>query len=280
MQPAQWIRQDGRTQTGGRGKAGTARGGGIEERFQQYDRNGDGKLTPAEFPMSSFKQVDKNNDGVVTLDEARAYYGGPPPASQSGEMKMKTVVLSVITWLRRRGVDVGSGPEPATGAPPVSVEQRFKQWDQNGDGKLTPDEVPGEKLFKMLDKNGDGIVTQEEANAFGGGGRRAAGGKARLRWNCRRRENFKPRPHGDEAKAAGLKPDVLAKIDVEMQRHVAAPDVAGVIGLIHKNGVRGYFEAFGMQDIEAAKPMPNGRDLPPAKHEQARGRGGGADAAG
>ncbi|MEW6359932.1 MAG: serine hydrolase [Planctomycetota bacterium] len=69
-------------------------------------------------------------------------------------------------------------------------------------------------------------------------------------------ENFKPRPHGDEAKAAELKPDALARIDIEMQRHVAAKNVAGAVALIHHNGQRGYFEAFGMQDIEAARPMP------------------------
>jgi CubicO group peptidase (beta-lactamase class C family)/enterochelin esterase-like enzyme len=69
-------------------------------------------------------------------------------------------------------------------------------------------------------------------------------------------ENFKPRPHSDEAAKAGLKPDVLAKLDVEMQRHVAASNVAGIVALVHKNGVRGYFEAFGWQDIEARKPMP------------------------
>ncbi|MBM3858444.1 MAG: sulfatase [Verrucomicrobia bacterium] len=71
MKPAQWVRQDGRTQTGGkRGKAA----GGIEERFKQYDKNGDGKLTPEEFPTPDFKQMDKNNDGVLTLDEVRAHY--------------------------------------------------------------------------------------------------------------------------------------------------------------------------------------------------------------
>jgi arylsulfatase A-like enzyme len=75
-QPAKWVRQDGRTQTGvGRGKA---KGGGIEERFKQFDRNADGKLTPAEFPMSSFKRVDKNGDGVLTLDEVKAYFGSRP----------------------------------------------------------------------------------------------------------------------------------------------------------------------------------------------------------
>jgi len=52
--------------------AAPRRGGGIAERFKQFDRNGDGKLTPGEFPRADlFKQMDKNADGVVTLDEAR-----------------------------------------------------------------------------------------------------------------------------------------------------------------------------------------------------------------
>ena len=68
-------------------------------------------------------------------------------------------------------------------------------------------------------------------------------------------ENFKPRPHGEEATKAGLKLDVLQKIDIEMQRHVAAKNVAGISALIFKNGVRGYFEMFGWADIEAGKPM-------------------------
>jgi CubicO group peptidase (beta-lactamase class C family) len=69
-------------------------------------------------------------------------------------------------------------------------------------------------------------------------------------------EGFKPRQHGDEANAAGLQPDVLAALDIEMQRHIAARNVSGIIGLICRNGHRGYFEAFGWQDIEAKKPMP------------------------
>jgi len=138
----------------------------------------------------------------------------------------------------------------------VPVEQRFKAWDKNGDGKLTAEEVPGPQLFKMLDKNGDGVVTMEEARAFGGGARRAAKGDDAVTVKLPPAENFKPRAHGDEAKAAGLKPDVLAKIDVEMQRHVAAPDVAGIVALVSRHGKVGYFETFGMQDREAQKPMP------------------------
>ena len=66
-------------------------------------------------------------------------------------------------------------------------------------------------------------------------------------------ENFKPRPHGDELAKAGLKADVIARLDVEMQRHVAAKNVAGISALIHKDGVRGWFETFGMADIEKGR---------------------------
>jgi hypothetical protein len=34
---------------------------------------------------------------------------------------------------------------------------------------------------------------------------------------------------------------VLAKLDIEMQRHVAAKNVAGISAIIQKNGERGYF---------------------------------------
>jgi arylsulfatase A-like enzyme len=79
MMPAQWVRQDGRNaEEGGApqpgGKAAGKRVSGIEERFKQYDKNGDGKLTPEEFRTPDFKQMDRNNDGVVMLDEVRAHY--------------------------------------------------------------------------------------------------------------------------------------------------------------------------------------------------------------
>jgi len=135
----------------------------------------------------------------------------------------------------------------------MSVDERFRQWDRNGDGKLTPDEVPGERLFKTLDQDGDGVVTKDEATAAG---TRVGPNAATTTVALPPAGNFKPRAHGDEAKAAGLKADVLAKIDVEMQRHVAAKNVAGIVATIGRNGTQGYFEPFGMQDIEANKPMP------------------------
>jgi len=46
-----------------------------------------------------------------------------------------------------------------------AIEQRFKQLDKNGDGKITTDEVPQSPFFAQRDKNGDGAITLAEAKA-------------------------------------------------------------------------------------------------------------------
>ena len=66
---------------------------------------------------------------------------------------------------RKRGAAGKAGAKSA----PAGIEARFKQFDRNGDGKLTADEVPSQQLFKMLDTNGDGVISREEATAFSGG---------------------------------------------------------------------------------------------------------------
>lgn len=68
-------------------------------------------------------------------------------------------------------------------------------------------------------------------------------------------DNFRPRSHGAELAKARLAPDVIARLDVEMQRHVAAKNVAGISAIIGRNGIRGYFETFGMADIENGRAM-------------------------
>ena len=62
--------------------------GGLAERIQQIDKNGDGKISAEEFPGAQFKQMDKDGNGFVTLDEARAFYAGrgtTRPASERPE---------------------------------------------------------------------------------------------------------------------------------------------------------------------------------------------------
>ena len=46
-----------------------------------------------------------------------------------------------------------------------SSEPRFDQADQNGDGRITPDEVKNQRIFQRADANKDGTVTRVEFNA-------------------------------------------------------------------------------------------------------------------
>ena len=55
---------------------------------------------------------------------------------------------------------------PLLAAPPA--DPRFNAWDENGDGKLFPEEVP-QRLrtnFARVDRDGDGAISPEELRAF------------------------------------------------------------------------------------------------------------------
>jgi arylsulfatase A-like enzyme len=66
--------------------------------------------------------------------------------------------LQAAKWVRQ---DSRTAGRTGTGG---AMEERFKQMDRNGDGKLTPDEAP-RNLFRRADRNGDGVVTLDEAKA-------------------------------------------------------------------------------------------------------------------
>ena len=139
----------------------------------------------------------------------------------------------------------------------TAAPDRFKHFDKNGDGKLSQEEFPYPYFYKQHDKDGDGLLSPEEAAEIKPVGKSAppSPGATTTPTTPSTAADFKPRPHGEEATKASLNPEVLAKLDIAMQQAVANKEVSGVIGLIHHNGERGYFEAFGWQDIEAQKPL-------------------------
>src|SRR5438477_5375933 len=64
--------------------------GPLDERFRQFDKNGDGKLTPDELPAEWMQRLDLNHDGVVTREEAREAFEKSPAlvASAGGKIEM------------------------------------------------------------------------------------------------------------------------------------------------------------------------------------------------
>ena len=57
-------------------------------------------------------------------------------------------------------------------------QDRFSQWDKNGDGKLAKEELPEQlrRNFERVDKNGDGFISKEEHLAVGNRGGSQRGG--------------------------------------------------------------------------------------------------------
>jgi thiol-disulfide isomerase/thioredoxin len=47
-----------------------------------------------------------------------------------------------------------------------ALDERFKQLDKNGDGRITTDELPDSPFFQARDLNRDGAITLAEAQAF------------------------------------------------------------------------------------------------------------------
>lgn len=125
------------------------------DRIFQDDRNGDGVLSSDEISdrlASMMQGADTNGDGALDRAEVTA-------AMQNARGR----------YGRRRGFD------------PQQMTQQLMQGDRNGDGVLTPDEVPPNAMgmLRGADQNGDGALDAQELQAvsqrmserFGRGGR-------------------------------------------------------------------------------------------------------------
>jgi len=66
------------------------RPGSAEERFRQFDKNGDGKITREESGDATwFETLDFNRDGVVTVEEARAAAASKSQVSEEGSASLR-----------------------------------------------------------------------------------------------------------------------------------------------------------------------------------------------
>ena len=138
VQAADEPKPEGRPE-GGRGGPG-----------MNLDKDGDGKITVAEFAAGSserskrrFERADADKDGKVTEAELKA----------------------VAQQLAGR---------PADGDRPRPEMPQFAELDTNKDGSITLEEyaavalTKAEARAKELDKNGDGVLSKDEVPMFGG----------------------------------------------------------------------------------------------------------------
>lgn len=108
-------------------------GGRAMEFFEQFDANGDERLTQAEVDevrQSRLAEFDQDGDGSLTLEEYQALW---------------------LDAMRERMVD------------------RFQAHDDDGDGMVTAEEFgePFDRLVGRLDANGDGELTPDEIRRSG-----------------------------------------------------------------------------------------------------------------
>lgn len=146
-------------------------------RFAESDTDRDGKLSGDEIPAwiaNNLDSFDTDGDGAITQEEMESRMGQfrAPAASQGGGFG-------------------GGGGGGDGGFDPTMM---FTNWDADGDGKLSGDEIRDRMRQNLdeIDTDGDGAVSLEEwqerirrrraEGGFGGGGARGGG------------ENADPRP--------------------------------------------------------------------------------------
>ncbi|MBN8457252.1 MAG: VOC family protein [Verrucomicrobia bacterium] len=130
--------------------------------------------------LLGFRYVTHNVRDTQALHDALAANGvevAAPLASHQGVASLFIIrgpggALLEFVGLPPAGVS-GGRATGRTGAQqiPQQMQDMLKRLDRDGDGKLSPQELPNAERFKQMDANGDGFVTLEEAaKSFSGGG--------------------------------------------------------------------------------------------------------------
>lgn len=148
-----------------KGAANEARNPYVE-RFQQLDRDRDGYVSPAEWPLepASFQRVDRNQDGRLSPGELLT------PNLLRNERRRRQ------DGFERRDRDAGrSITRPERGDPSLDREntwsphatlqdqRRFRNLDRNRDDRLSRLEWTGSNAaFHRLDRNRDGVLSPHE----------------------------------------------------------------------------------------------------------------------
>jgi len=136
-----------------------------------WDTNGDGVLTPDEFPdKATFKKADRDSDGKVTRDEVAIFLGlMKPPAEPT---KTKPAPQKKVTPQKVAPKKTETKTEAAMAKKPFTVSQRvrdfFRRFDANKDKQVARKEAAGigEDMWKRFDRNKDAAFSTREATRY------------------------------------------------------------------------------------------------------------------
>ena len=120
------------------------------------------------------RQLDANSDGFLTVDEVPAEKQAllrrllrTADSDKDGKLSRDEFVAGMKTSRPERGANGAGEPRGFAGLDPDTF---FKRKDANGDGKITPDEVPEERrerfstMLGYADANSDGGLDRDEFN--------------------------------------------------------------------------------------------------------------------
>ncbi len=142
----------------------------AEALFKQLDENEDGRIVRYEYKgeEEEFYRLDDNGDGAVTLSEMLRGKAAAPRGGAPAKPRVEAAL----------------------------PDDLFKEWDQDEDGQLAPEEFKGSReIFDRLDKDADGYLSPKElrlsatppkgtkaaAKQKGGAGPEAAGAQAEIK---------------------------------------------------------------------------------------------------
>jgi Ca2+-binding EF-hand superfamily protein len=132
-------------------------GGASDPLFALLDTDGDGVISAKELKRAIIvlKELDTNKDGSISWEEVLAASKGGPAASAVGAGPGDPP----------QGAGTGfAGGGAAGGGEESQAFKRFMQYDKNGDGKLSADELPPQMagLLRNADLNHDGFIDARE----------------------------------------------------------------------------------------------------------------------
>lgn len=156
----------------------------LQKILKRHDKDGDGVLSPEEFPVEAaqFARIDVNGDGKIDAEELKMWAELPPDAEwnaawtpQGNRMNAAVNSKSPDQRLVAGGLDVQFAANPrykSPTSPSRYLMQLFKVADAKNAGSLTLDELAApasqelKLMFPLLDRDRNGRITEAEVQQF------------------------------------------------------------------------------------------------------------------